>query len=49
MSEDVFDTEAYGRRITVVAPALAEDYPPRVNEGLARRRRVLLGHRCPCG
>jgi hypothetical protein len=35
--------------VAVVAAAISECLPPHVREGLARRRLVLTGSRCPCG
>ncbi len=38
-----------GTRSLYVGPALREDLPPRLLEGLARRRLVGMGQPCPCG
>ncbi|BBG04594.1 MULTISPECIES: hypothetical protein [Pseudonocardia] len=46
---DVTPAVVNGERALVVAPEIAEHYPPAVREGLARRRLVQAGGRCPCG
>lgn len=38
-----------GTRSLYVGPALREGLPPRLLEGLARRRLVGIGQPCPCG
>ncbi len=38
-----------GTRSLYVGPSLREDLPPRVLEGLARRRLVGMGRPCPRG
>lgn len=38
-----------GRITDYIGPALAEDLPAVVLEGLARRRLTALGQTCPCG
>lgn len=35
--------------VVFVLPDLAEDLPPRVLEGIARRRLCAITGRCPCG
>lgn len=38
-----------GDRTLFMLPAIADDAPPLVREGLARRRLVMLTGQCPCG
>lgn len=38
-----------GRRGVAVLPVIPEDAPPRIREGIARRRIAATTGRCPCG
>lgn len=38
-----------GTRALFVTPAIPDDAPPEVREGIARRRLVFSEGRCPCG
>jgi hypothetical protein len=41
--------EIDAQRVLFVVPALPDDAPPRLREGLARRRVFYATGRCPCG
>ncbi len=45
-ARNAFDGEGV---VLVIGPAIAEDLPPVVREGLARRTLVNTGQTCPCG
>jgi hypothetical protein len=46
---EIIRTEIDGQPVLVVRPTICEADPPRVREGIARRRLVELTGVCPCG
>lgn len=38
-----------GEPAVAISPSIAEDLPPELREGLARRHLVATGQPCPCG
>lgn len=48
-SHDLTLAEVDGRTVLIAVPVISEDDPPRVREGIARRRLVTLTGECPCG
>lgn len=49
MSFEIFVRDVDGEQALFVAPGLSDDDSTAVKEGLARRRLVAQGGRCPCG
>ena len=46
---DLIPSRVDGHNALSVVPALTENLPPDIREGIARRRLVATGHPCPCG
>lgn len=49
MIHDLIPGEIDGLPVLIAAPVVAEADPPRVREGIARRRALALTGACPCG
>jgi hypothetical protein len=49
MTTEFITRDIDGQRVLFVVPALPDEAPPRLREGLARRRVLYATGRCPCG